>query len=76
MHFIGEATVTIVPNSGVDPRISGYVFAKAEPGDVILSEAKEYVWTGTQWRLLGDEGSYVIKGSIRDADIDPDAEIQ
>ena len=76
MHFIGEATVTIVPNSGVDPRIGGYIFAKAEPGDVILSEAKEYVWTGTQWRLLGDEGSYAVKGSIRDADIDPDAAIQ
>jgi hypothetical protein len=25
---------------------------------------------------LGDEGSYAIKGSIKDADIDPDAEIQ
>jgi len=25
--------------------------------------------------LLGDEGSYAIKGSIRDADIDPDADI-
>jgi len=27
------------------------------------------------WRLLGDEGSYAVKGSIRDADIDPDADI-
>lgn len=76
MHFIGEATVNITPNSGQDPRIGGYVFSQAEPGDVILSEAKEYVWTGTSWRLLGDEGSYAIKGSIRDVDIDPDAEIQ
>jgi len=25
--------------------------------------------------LLGDEGSYAIKGSIRDADIDAEAEI-
>lgn len=75
MHFIGEATVVITPNSGVDPRIGGYVFSQAQPGDVILSEAKEYVWTGTMWRLLGDEGSYAVKGSIRDADIDPDAEI-
>lgn len=75
MHFIGEATVAITPNSGQDPRIGGYIFAQAEPGDVILSEAKEYVWTGVNWRLLGDEGSYAIKGSIRDADIDSDAEI-
>lgn len=76
MHFIGEATVVITPNSGVDPRISGYSLAKAEPGDVILSEQKEFVWTGGSWRLLGDEGSYAVKGSIRDADIDAEAEIQ
>ena len=75
MHFIGEATVVITPNSGLDPRIGGYVFSQAQPGDVILSESKEYVWTGAMWRLLGDEGSYAIKGSIRDADIDPDADI-
>lgn len=75
MHFIGEASVVIVPNSGVDPRIGGYDFSQAQPGDVILSDAKEYVWTGSQWRLLGDESSYAIKGSIRDVDIDPDANI-
>lgn len=75
MHFIGEASVVIVPNSGVDPRISGYDFSQAQPGDVVLSDAKEYVWTGSQWRLLGDESSYAIKGSIRNSDIDPDANI-
>ena len=75
MHYIGEAGVVITPNSSVDPRIGGYVFANAEPGDVVLYEAKEFVWTGSNWRLLGDEGSYAIKGSIVDADIDPDAEI-
>ena len=75
MHFIGEATVTITMNSSVDPRISGYNFAQVKPGDVILSEQKEFVWTGSNWRLLGDEGSYVVKGSIRDVDIDAEAEI-
>jgi hypothetical protein len=29
MHFIGEATVVITPNSGLDPRIGGYVFSQA-----------------------------------------------
>lgn len=74
MHFIGEATVTI--NGAVNPQIADYDFSKAQPGDVILSESKEYVWTGSTWRLLGDEGSYAIKGSIRDVDIDADAAIQ
>lgn len=76
MHFIGEASVVITNNSSIDPRIGGYLFSQAQPGDVILSEQKEYVWTGSNWRLLGDEGSYAIKGSIRDADIDAEAEIQ
>lgn len=75
MHFIGEATVVINPNSGVDPRIDGYNFGQAQFGDVILYDSKEYVWDGT-WRLLGDEGSYAVKGSIKDTDISADAEIQ
>ena len=76
MHFIGDATVVIQPNSAVDPRISDYNFSAAQPGDVILYDAKEFVWTGTAWRLLGDEGSYAVKGSIVDADIDAEAAIQ
>ena len=75
MHFIGEAAVVINPNSSVDPRIGGYNFSQAIPGDVILYDAKEYVWTGAVWRLLGDEGSYAVKGSIKDADIAADAAI-
>lgn len=76
MHFIGESSVVINNNSGVNPNIPGYDFSKAQPGDVILYNAKEFVWTGSSWNLLGDEGSYAVKGSIRDADIDPDAAIQ
>lgn len=76
MHFVGEATVIVNTNSTIDPRINGYNFSQAKPGDVILSEAKEFVWTGVIWRLLGDEGSYAIKGSIKDIDIADDAEIQ
>lgn len=77
MHFVGETSVTIEQvNSRADPQISGYNFAQARPGDVILANnAQEFVWTGTSWRLLGDEGSYAVKGSIVDADISDDAAI-
>lgn len=75
MHFIGEASVVINENTAVDPRIEGYNFGTAQPGDVILYDSKEYVWNGS-WRLLGDEGSYAVKGSIKDADVAVDAEIQ
>lgn len=76
MHFIGEATVVITNDSSVDPQINGYNFKQAAPGDVILGINKEeYVWTGSNWRLLGDEGSYAVKGSITNADIADGAEI-
>ena len=76
MHYVGDATVVINNNSSVDPRISNYNFADAQPGDVILYDYKEFVWTGSNWRLLGDEGSYAVKGAIKDIDIDEDAAIQ
>ena len=77
MHFVGEATVFIAQtNSNVNPQIVGYDFTKAQPGDVILANnAQEFVWTGSTWRLLGDEGSYAIKGSITNADIATEAGI-
>ena len=78
MHFIGESSVVINTNvnNHVDPQITGYNFKNAQPGDVILANnAQEYVWTGTEWRLLGDEGSYAIKGSIVNADISENANI-
>ena len=78
MHFIGETSVYINPDgsSRVNPQISGYNFNQARSGDVILANnAQEFVWTGTNWRLLGDEGSYAIKGSIVNADISEDANI-
>ena len=75
MHFIGEAAVAITPGSNVNPRIPGYIFRLAEAGDVILYDAKEFVWTGSEWRLLGDEGSYAVKGSIVNADIADEANI-
>lgn len=75
MHFIGEATVEITNGSSVNPRIEGYNFTRAEAGDVILFNAGEYVWTGANWRLLGDEGSYAVKGSITNADISDEANI-
>ena len=76
MHFVGEASVLVNPNSSTNPQIQDYNFNNAQPGDVILANnAQELVWTGAMWRLLGDEGSYAVKGSIKDADIDEDAAI-
>ena len=76
MHFVGESTVTITNGSHVNPQVNGYDFSLAQAGDVILANnSQEYVWTGDSWRLLGDEGSYAIKGSITNADIADNAAI-
>ena len=77
MHFIGEATIPITGDQPhMDPQISGYNFRNVQAGDVILANgAQEFVWTGDSWRLLGDEGSYAIKGSITNADIAEEANI-
>ena len=76
MHFVGDATVAITHGSRTDPQIVGYTFRNARAGDVVLAnEAQEFVWTGSEWRLLGDEGSYAVKGSITNADIADEANI-
>lgn len=65
MHFVGASTT--------DPA-GGTVTIGEEPysgksGDVVLFGQKEYVFDGTNWKLLGDEGSYAVKGAITNADI-------
>ena len=77
MHYIGEATVDMSNsnNKSINPQINGYNFSQAKPGDVVIFEAKEYVWDGAYWRLLGDEGSYAVKGAITDVDIAEGANI-
>ena len=77
MHFIGETSIAITNNSRIDPQIRGYNFNEALPGDVVLANnAQEYVWTGSVWHLLGDEGSYAVKGSIVNADVAENAGIE
>ena len=41
---------------------SGYTPAV---GDVIIYEHQEFVYTGSVWRLLGDEGSYAFKTNVQ-----------
>ena len=44
-------------------------------GDVVTYQSKEYVYDGENWRELGDESSYAIKGAIVNADIAENAAI-
>ena len=78
MRFIGRASVPVpintpaAPGVSLNPSIPGYDFANARAGDVILVEDnKELVWDSEnkQWLLLGQDGDFVIRGSITAQDL-------
>lgn len=62
MHFRGIAT-SEPSGSTIPSGIPDYESASPEAGDVVLYGDKEFVWTGSAWELLGDEGSYALKTS-------------
>lgn len=71
MHYLGDATVTITPGTNGQPdtiTISGLpnnIPNNYTPvaGDIVTDDStnKEYIFNGTIWRELGDEGSYALK---------------
>ena len=70
MHYVGESTTD--PSTGT-ATIEGH--EKWNAGDVVTYNSKEYVYDGEDWRELGDESSFAVKGSIKNADIAADAAI-
>lgn len=69
MRFIG-ASSTEITSGGIEiPTIDGTLYSNRESGDVILYQEKEFVWSGSYWIELGDEGSYVLKTSQTTASI-------
>lgn len=72
MHFVGNSTSNPLGETG--PTITGHTGA-FKSGDVCTYNKKEFVYDGTSWRELGDEGSYAVKGAIKDSDIAADAAI-
>ena len=70
MHYVGESTTD--PSTGT-ATVEGHEDWAA--GDVVTYQSKEYVYDGENWRELGDESSFAVKGSIVDADIASNANI-
>lgn len=70
MHYVGESTTN--PSTGT-ATVEGHEDWTA--GDVVTYQSKEYVYDGENWRELGDESSFAVKGSIVDGDIAPNANI-
>lgn len=60
MHFLGTSTSEITDGGTQDPTIGGSAVTSKTAGDVVLYDSKEFVWNGSSWELLGDEGSYAL----------------
>lgn len=60
MHFKGVSTTAITDGGTETATIGGSPLTPAA-GDVVLYGDKEFVWTGSAWEELGDEGSFALK---------------
>ena len=68
MHFIGTTSTTLTDGattSTLVPKTTNSLSKTTDfiAGDVVLYEDAEFVWGGSAWKLLGDEGSYALKTS-------------
>lgn len=55
VHFIGISTTEVKDGSPVTPTIDGAAKTPTK-GDVVIYNTKEYIWTGSLWKELGDQG--------------------
>lgn len=89
MHFLGITTTTLSDGATVATIVikdgestSEVTLTAADAGAVVLTAVPsssgiqyEYVWTGSAWGQLGQEGSFAVKGSITNSDISSSAAI-
>ena len=63
MRFIGTSSVAITDGGTQAPTIGGSSITvdNLQSGNVVLYGSQEFVWNGSNWELLGDEGSYKVK---------------
>ena len=61
MKFLGTTTTVISDGSTTNPITISGSSVKATSGNVVLYGSKEFVWTGSLWEELGDEGSHALK---------------
>ena len=75
MHFQGSTTTALTDGSTTATIVINGDDYNPVKGDVVLNNGKEFVWTGTSWELLGDEGSYALKSStvsvVKDTSYNP-----
>lgn len=85
MHFLGITTTKLSdgdPTATIKINSKDVILKAEDAGAVVLSAAPsstgiqyEYVWTGSAWAQLGQEGSFAVKGAIVNADVATNAAI-
>ena len=67
LRFIGVTSDAIVDGSTKDSVTINNNIVKAEIGNVVINNLnnQEYLWTGLNWELLGDESSYEKVGTAQ-----------
>lgn len=61
MKIEGETATAISDGSTTNPVTIGGQSVTAYKGMVVFYGSKEFVWVGTSWKELGDEGSFALK---------------
>lgn len=70
MLFLGTTTTAITDGATTNPITISGASKTVTAGNVVLYGSKEFVWTGSAWEELGNEGSYKI---VQSAVADPSA---
>ena len=63
MKFLGTSTTAITDGATTNPITIGSTSTTITSGNVVLYGSKEFVWTGSAWEELGNEGSYKVQQS-------------
>lgn len=60
MKFLGTSATAITDGATTNPITIGSTSTTVTSGNVVLYGSKEFVWTGSAWEELGNEGSYKV----------------
>ena len=63
MKFLGTSKTAITDGATTNPIMIGSISTTVTSGNVVLYGSKEFVWIGSAWEELGNEGSYKVQQS-------------
>lgn len=67
MLFLGTTTTAITDGATTNPVVISGSNKTVTAGNVVLYGSKEFVWTGSAWEELGNEGSYkIVQAAVAD----------